>query len=336
MKSRAVSSKDLAAYIRAQDYSACAATVVGYGNMGKQYVRALRQLGVRNITVCSKFTELNELPLEVGVRTVTGGYAQLAEKPVSGELAIIAIPIEDLCSASSHLLSLGYQKLLVEKPVSLLASEIGALAALVEANGIDAAVAYNRVAYPAFHEVLARVHDEGGITSCTYTFTEFIHRIGPDHFTMDELRRWGIANSLHVMSMAHGLIGLPRTWSSYRNGAVSWHPSGSVFVGAGTSDEGIPFSYHADWGSTGRWSVEVHTKGASYRLCPLEKAFRKVSATGDWEELPIEAVDPDTKVGFVEQVAAMLSDPSARIIELPTLNETFRLTRFAEELFGYE
>lgn len=332
----AVSSKELAAHIRSADFSKCAATVVGYGNMGQQYVRALQRLGVRRITVCSRSTPLNENPALANVRTVTGGYIQLTEKPVPGELAIIAVPFDDLIGASSHLLNLGYQKILIEKPVSLLASEIDALAAFTETNSIDAAVAYNRVAYPSFHEVRARVRDEGGITSCTYTFTEFIHRIGPDHFAMEELRRWGIANSLHVVSMAHGLIGLPKIWNSYRNGAVSWHPSGAVFVGAGMSDEGIPFAYQADWGSKGRWSVEVHTRDASYRLCPLEKAFRKTSAGADWEELPVETVDPDTKAGFVEQVATMLSNPADRIVGLPSLRDTVRLTRYAEELFGYE
>ena len=31
------------------DFSICGATVVGYGNTGKQYVKALRALGVQHI-----------------------------------------------------------------------------------------------------------------------------------------------------------------------------------------------------------------------------------------------------------------------------------------------
>ena len=135
--------------------------------------------------------------------------------------------------------------------------------------------AYNRVAYPSFLEAYARASHEGGITSCTYTFTEMIKQDWPERFKPDELARWGIANSLHVMSMAHALIGLPQSWTGHQCGALPWHPAGSVFVGSGISKLGIPFSYHADWGSTGRWSVEVHTAVSSYRLCRNDYWLRK-------------------------------------------------------------
>lgn len=45
--------------------------------------------------------------------------------------------------------------------------------------------------------------------------------------------RWGIANSLHVISMAHYLIGLPEQMRRYRFGKPDWYPSGDRFVGAG-------------------------------------------------------------------------------------------------------
>lgn len=332
----AVTSKAFADRIRAADFFGSAATVVGYGNMGRQYVRALKQLGVSRIRVCSKLNEPDELHSIAGVRTVTGGYQRLTEEALPGELAIIATPEKDLRGAASHMVSLGYRRMLIEKPVSLYAREIEQLASEMDARDVYAAVAYNRVAYPSFHEVSSLAHDEGGITSCVYTFTEFIHRINPKHYSIEIMRRWGVANSLHVMSMAHGLVGMPRSWNCYRSGAISWHPNGAVFVGSGISDFGIPFAYHADWGSLGRWSIEVHTRSASYRLCPLEKAFRKSSMSGEWEELTLDTVDPGIKTGFIEQVATILSSPSERIIHLLDLKDAIRLTQFAEEIFGYE
>lgn len=332
-----LSSAELAGRIRATDYSNASATVLGYGNMGREYVKALRFLGVGNVHVCSRSsTPLAELEGMPGVRTLAGGYERSTEKAVRGELGIVATPTADLVAAASHLLNQGFRQLLIEKPVSLKSAEIQALAATGEAHGADIACAYNRVAYPSFHEALFRARQDGGITSCQYTFTEFVHRIGPGKFSTDELTRWGVANSLHVLSMAHGLIGLPDRWQCFRQGAISWHPSGAVFVGAGVSEQNIPFDYHADWGSTGRWSVELHTAKSSYKLCPLEQVFKRTSATGDWDPLDVSVVAPEVKAGVVEEVAAMLLEPATRPVKLPTLSQTAQLTRYAEQVFGYE
>jgi hypothetical protein len=157
----------------------------------------------------------------------------------------------------------------------------------------------------------------------------------PQRFPLEELARWGIANSLHVIGMAHGLIGMPKEWSGYRRGSLPWHATGALFVGAGISDLDIPFSYHADWSSTGRWSVEVHTSLSSYRLCPLEKLLRRTSQLSDWEDIPVVAFAQDVKAGIVEEVAAMLSGDIRRLVPLLSVSETAALTRYGEDVFGY-
>lgn len=332
-----VASADLAAAIRGTDFTSAAVTVLGYGAMGRQYVTALRALSVGRIQVCSRRPErMAELQGLEGVTTVAGGFERLTGPASPETLAIIATPTVRLGDATRALAALGFRHLLIEKPVSLRAGEIAQLAQAMAALGVDAWCAYNRIAYPSFHEVRARAAQEGGITSCTYTFTEFVHKIGPGGlFADDELARWGIANSLHVMSMAHGLIGLPARWRGYRTGAISWHPTGAVFVGAGVSESGVPFAYHADWGSTGRWSVEVHTHTASYRLCPLECAFRRSRPAGEWEELPVLAFAPEAKPGFVEEAAAALDARIRAMVPLVSLSHAAALTLFGEEVFGY-
>lgn len=331
-----VSSVRLAAAIAAIDFSGCAATVIGYGNMGRQYVKALSALRVGRIRVCSRSEEpLRELKGAGGVTTIAGGFQQLDAKPLQGELGIVATPIADLVQASEHLVALGCKQILIEKPVSLRSSRILQLAEEFEKERVDAVCAYNRVAYPSFLETRAVTNEEGGITSCTYTFTEFVNRIRPGLFPDDEMARWGIANSLHVMSMAHGLIGLPAVWKSHRSGLLPWHSTGAVFVGSGVSDRGISFAYHADWGSTCRWSVEVHTTHSSYRLCPLEKLLRRTSPTSDWEEVPVVTFAPQVKVGFVEQIAAMFSQKIRELVPLVSLRQAAALTKFGEDVFGY-
>ncbi len=332
----ALPSAALAAAVRAEAFADRAVTVLGYGAMGREYVKALRSLGVRRVTVCSR----SAAPLEAlrgveGLETQSGGYAALRRRADDADAAIVAVPTAELAPAARHLAGLGFRELLIEKPVALRAAEIEALHREMSAAAVRATAAYNRVAYPSFHEVAARACDEGGITSCTYTFTEFIPRLDPSRYPPEEMRRWGIANSLHVMSMAHGLIGWPDRYGAFRSGEVAWHPAGAVFVGAGISRAGIPFAYHADWGSTGRWSVEVHTARASYRLCPLEQVFQRTAPTAEWEEIPVVAAAPEVKVGFVEQVAALLSPRLRKHVPLVSLSAAAALTRFGENIFGY-
>lgn len=332
----ALNATELADTIAKTDFSACVATVVGYGNMGKQYVKALRALGVGRIRVCSRSAgPLEELQGVAGVETVTGGFERLECHPQLDELGIVATPVALLVAVAERLALLGFRRLLVEKPVSLWSSETERVAETLERQSMQVACAYNRVAYPSFHEVRARVAQEGGITSCTYAFTEMIKPDWPEYFPPEELARWGIANSLHVIGMAHGLIGLPASWRGHRSGALSWHPTGAIFVGSGISKQGIPFSYQADWGSTGRWSVEVHTAVSSYRLCPLEQVYRRTTALGDWENVPVVVFAPNVKAGFVEQVAYNLGLPINLLPMSPSLFETAALTRYGEQIFGY-
>jgi predicted dehydrogenase len=333
---RILSSAELATAIKETDFSGCAATVIGYGYMGRQYVKALQILGVPRVRVCSRSEQpLLELSGTGDITTVSGGYLKLNARPSPGELGIVATPVTDLAPAARHLAECGFRKLLIEKPVSLWSEGIQGLATTLEKQGVEAACAYNRMAYPSFVEARARSKQEGGITSCTYTFTEWVDQIRPDRFTAEEQTRWGIANSLHVMSMAHGLIGLPESWSSHRSGSIGWHPAGSVFVGSGLSRDGIPFAWHADWGSKGRWSVEVHTSLRSYRMCPLEKLFAKSTATGEWEEVALVFCAPEVKAGILEQVAAMLSQDIRQIVPLLSLEQAVELTEYGEGIFGY-
>lgn len=332
------SSSELSAALAAEDLSKASATVIGCGGIGREFVRALRALGVERLTICSRSSgPLEALAREVaGLKTVAGGLDRLGPPTGPDELAIVATPIPQLAPVAEGLVALGYRRLLVEKPVALNASLIERLATQAAAEGVDAVCAYNRVAYPSFAEVLSRSAAEGGIRSCVYTFTEFTARILAASFGKEELARWGIANSLHVIAMAHRLIGPPERWSGFRSGGQAWHPSGDIFVGAGVSNRGIPFAYHADWGSTSCWSIEVHTEISSYRLCPLERVGRRQAPTAEWEDVPVATFALDVKPGYAEQVAAMLNPRIRAMVPLVTISEAAEMTRQAERVFGYD
>lgn len=319
------------------DFSGAKVTVLGYGAMGKEYVKALQALKVKEILVCSRSeAPLKELQGFKGITVQSGGYENLKAKPQEKELVIIALPVADLIPASKFLKELGYKKFLIEKPVSLYSSELESFLHQFETPGISAFCAYNRIAYPSLLEARGFAEAEGGITSCHYTLTEMVRSDWTERFSKEELSRWGASNTIHVISMAHALIGAPKSWQGSRSGdSLSWHPSGTTFVGSGVSEKNILFSYHADWSSKGRWGVEFYTSKAAYRFCPLEKLFRREVATKDWEEVPITTFAPGVKVGFAEQVAATLNTNVREKMGFVSLKEAYVWTRFAEEVFGY-
>ncbi len=324
---------DLATAIRKIDFADRSVTLIGYGAMGHHYLAAFRALGVGHVRVCSR-----SQPLDIEdsrVEVYAGDIERFDGRARDDELAVIATPTALALDAARRLGALGFRRLLIEKPISLHADAIDDLARELDVAGVRARCAYNRVAYPSLLEVASRAAAEGGITSCTYAITEMVRSDWPERFPADELARWGVANSLHVVGMAHRLIGMPRKWSGFLSGALGWHRSGSVFVGSGVSESGIPFAYHADWGSRSRWGVEVHTGQSSYRLCPLEKVFRKAGAMEDWQEIPLDVFAPGVKAGVAEQVAAMIDDGVGARVSPPTLSEAADLVRYAEVLFGY-
>ncbi len=332
----AVSAEDLRKRIAAGDFSTRAAMVVGYGNMGRQFVTALERLGVCSIRVCSQGEAgTRDLPGK-GIAVFSGGYERWDGKALPGEVLILALPVQKLVEAAMYFENRGFRRMLIEKPVSLWASAIERLDEFLKSRDVDAICGYNRVAYPSFAEVRSRAAAEGGITSCHYSFTELVNRIRIPNFHPLELERWLIANSLHVLSMAHGLIGMPQKWHGEHSGsAVAWHPAGSVFVGAGVTDQAIPFTYRADWGSTDRWWIEINTAVSSYRLCPLEEAYRRTSSMGNWEQIPVDTLAPEIKTGFVEQVAALLHEGVREAVPVISMRRAFELTRFAEQIAGY-
>ena len=313
-------SEILVDHIQALDLSAELVTLIGTGGIGNEYLKALTLLNVHDVRL---------------IRRSTGGFESLTAPRSPNEVAIVAVPVDELSPAVTHLLKIGFKKILCEKPISLWSSQLEILTQLADSHAATVWCAFNRRTYPSYVEAAARLEQEGGVTSSHYTFTEFPNAWVSPKYSSDTQARWGIANSLHVISMVHGLIGNPSKFSCNRTGSLEWHPTGSAFTGSGVTSKKVLFSYQADWESKGRWSIDLHTKESIYRLCPLEKLFRKTTATSDFIEIPVKAFSDTSKPGFLEETAASLSDHLRQIIPLTTLKEATELTRYAEYVFGY-
>ena len=136
--------------------------------------------------------------------------------------------------------------------------------------------------------------------------------------------------------MVFDLIGFPKEFLFYKSGKLEWHPTGSIFVGSGLSENNIPFSYHADWGSSGRWGIEIMTKENAYRLISLEELFVCRKNSFEWEKIHFDISYPKAKHGVCEEIAIMLYPKLEEKIPLVTLEKAAKFNQMAEKILGYD
>ena len=320
--------------ISQENYRDKSVILVGTGPMAREYAIAFTKMGISDVTVVSKNDEeTTDFSNSFDFTMLHGGYQEHLPKLKQADLVVIVTPIPQLLDAAKLAMDSGQKKILIEKPGSLYSEKLISLNKQLTDQTVR--IGYNRLLYPSFHKLKLLTEKEGGITSCNFNFTEWVHTINFDKYPSEVYERWGISNSLHVISMAMELIGMPKSISTYSSGNLDWHPSGKVFVGSGISENDIPFSYHADWGSAGRWGVEIMTKDNLYRLIPLEGLFACKKASVNWEPVELNTSYREAKTGIAEEIAVMLNDEKEREIGLITLEKAYQYNKLAEKIFGY-
>lgn len=157
-----------------------------------------------------------------------------------------------------------------------------------------------------------------------FDFTEWSHVIDKLEKDPMEKERWLLANSTHIIDLAFYFAGKPLEFSTYVDGSLDWHPAGKVFTGAGKSDRGVLFSYGSDWGSAGRWWVELFTIERKLRLCPVEQLKETVKGTVVETEIEIDdSLDKKYKPGLFLQVEAFLTGSKSQLLDVSGLKEVF-------------
>ncbi|MBS3926360.1 MAG: Gfo/Idh/MocA family oxidoreductase [Nitrosarchaeum sp.] len=308
--------------------------VIGSGLIAEQYALALKSFGISKVTILSNTKEnVAKLCSKFDFTPLSGGFEKNLPNIPKQDLVIIATPISLLLPCLESALESSQTNILVEKPGSLYRKEFQPI--IEKYSSAKIRIGYNRLLYPNLLRLKELVQNDGGITSCKFTLTEWTHKINFEKDSSDVYARWGIANTLHVISMVVDLIGMPKEISSYQSGHLDWHPSGSIFVGSGISDSNIPFSYHADWNSNDRWGIEIMTDKNSYRLIPLEDLYVCHKGTINWEKIHTTCAFPGIKPGLAEEIAVMLDDNLSQKIDLPTLSAASKLNQLAETIFGY-
>ncbi|QPN65837.1 hypothetical protein [Synechococcus sp. CBW1006] len=270
---------------------------------------------------------------EVGKKVYSRGIEDYLGKCGTPANAIVAVSFENLSKVSISLINAGTRNILLEKPGALSASEISDLLNTAESKGCQVWIAYNRRFYESVQYARAMIAADGGALSCTFEFTEWPHKIVPWTASDEAKERLVISNSSHVIDLAFYLCGNPSQWTTYHSGGLPWHPTSSAFVGAGITDSGVLFSYHANWESQGRWGVEVCSPKKRYILRPLETLATSSIGSIDVNPVPLNSMyDATYKPGLYLQTAAFLRGDETMLC---SLEHQVKMMPIYEKLAGY-
>ena len=295
--------------------------VLGAGPMAAEYVKVLRALAIAPIVVGRGARSAAKFTKETGVAAAEGGLEAYVDRN-PGELprmAIVATGEKWIGSAAMALMKHGVRRLLVEKPGGIDVDDIRAVDRCARDCGARVYVGYNRRFYASVEAAKRIIAEDGGVTSFHFEFTEWGHVISALEKEEGVKEQWFLANSTHVIDLAFHLGGRPARMSAFAGGTLPWHPAASVFAGAGLSDGGALYSYHANWQAPGRWSVEVLTRKRRLVFRPMERLQVQLIGSVAIEYVEIDdALDKEFKPGLHRQVSAFLADDASI---LPTISD---------------
>ena len=282
--------------------------LVGAGKMAQDYIRVLDGLGRRYTVIGRGEKSAQACQAATGCEVRVGGLnVFLCETPTICSHAIVSVGVEKLYETTQQLITYGVKNILVEKPGALRIGEFESLARAASEYNANVYIAYNRRFYASVLKAQELIEGEGGVISFNFEFTEWSHLIEPLEKESCVKERWFLANSTHVVDLSFYLGGRPEKLFAFTAGKLDWHPTSSVFSGAGISRSGSLFSYQANWESAGRWSLEIMTRAHRLVLTPLEKLQIQKIGTIKLENVEIDdSLDVQYKPGLYIQTQSFL------------------------------
>ncbi|EGK12901.1 dehydrogenase [Desmospora sp. 8437] len=307
--------------------------LVGTGRMAKAYAEVLKAFCLPFDVVGRSESSVGSFMKETGVPARSGGVEEVVgRRPRLPGFAIVAVDVEQLAPATLFLLRMGVKNLLVEKPGGLNGEEIAEVAREAKEQQANVYIAYNRRFYASVRKARQMIERDGGVCSFTFDFSERSDLVAVSSHSPEVKKAWFLANSSHVVDLAFYLGGEPKEICCYTAGGLIWHPTASVFSGAGVTEEGGLFSYHANWEAPGRWGIEMMTKQHRLILRPLEALYAQKPGAFNIEEIKLDdELDHLFKPGLFRQVRAFLK---GECTELVTIEQHAKRTANLFSLIG--
>lgn len=292
--------------------------LIGAGEMSVDYIKVLNALNVKYRVIGRGENSAGQCTVRTGIPVICGGIEAFLKTSASllGS-AIVAVGVEELANVTQSLLRNGIKKILVEKPGGINCDEIFAVCEEANKYHADVYVAYNRRFYASVRKAQQIIIEDGGVTSFSFEFTEWSHQIADLEKAPGIKENWLLANSSHVIDLAFFLGAKPKTMNCYKTGGLDWHPSGSIYAGAGVSVNGALFSYQANWEAPGRWGVEILTRKHRLIFRPLEKLQTMKLGSIAIEEMKLEDdLDKEFKPGLYLQVRAFMEGNASNLMNI--------------------
>lgn len=314
--------------------------LVGSGLMGMEYAKVLKALNYDFKIITRGINNANKLRDSLGCDVIVGGVEEFIKKNnYIPKFAINAVGIDALTEVTKLLLNVGVKNILLEKPGVAYANEVYILKDLANQKNAKILLAYNRRFYQSVIEANKIIKEDGGVTSFNFEFTEWSHTIEAlkDSKTKEELQNWFLGNSTHVIDLAFYIGGLPKDICTFYNGQnkIDWHTTSCNYAGAGVSEKGALFAYHANWKAPGRFSVEMLTNKHRLILRPLEKL--QVQNIGSVAVNMVENVDysldENFKPGLYLQTKAFLEGDIKNFCDI---NQQADNMDFYKKMSGYK
>ncbi len=297
--------------------------LLGAGPMAREYSKILKHLGKDFIVIGKSCEGVKKFQEDTGVPALSGGISKWNGISTDLEYGIIAVNCEELANTAIDLMKKGVRKILLEKPAGLTTQEIRTVSQYSKKTGTWIVVGYNRRFYASVRECKKLIEDDGGVLSFNFDFTEWCDRIPKKLKNSTTGKYWFLANSSHVIDMAFYLGGEPKELHTYTTGGNKWHPTATIFSGAGITHSGALFSYQSNWDAPGRWGIEVLTRKHRYIFRPLEKLKILKHNTVSIEPIKIDdRLDLNFKPGLFLQTESFLHEnPKAPLLDIHKHNQ---------------
>lgn len=295
----------------------------GAGPMAQDYAKVLDALKMPFTVFGRGAVSAQRLSEAIGHDVLTVPFENvLGTLPLQNK-AIVAVSNDQLHGMAMRLLNAGVKEILLEKPGGISIEEVSTLSQAAKRFDAKVLIGFNRRFYASTLKARDIIEADGGVVSCLFQFTEWLNTI-PSHYTDAVYRSWVLSNPIHVLDLFINLCGRPTSLQSFHKGDIDWHPAGTVFTGAGETERGVLFSYHADWESAGRWNVEVYTKHRKLIFCPMEKLSEVLKSTVTVKPVEIDdALDQAFKPGLYRQVDAFLNAQHENFCTIEQQSEHF-------------
>lgn len=308
--------------------------LIGAGKMAQDYAKVLQCLGKKFEVVGRSEVSAKKFESFTGHNVRQGGVRSALRASKSPNKAIVAVGVEQLADVASELIESGTSRILLEKPGGLDTSEIMKLQQKAKKHRVVVMVAYNRRFYASTAMARELINEDGGAVSCNFEFTEWQTKIKSLLHRACVKKAWFFANSTHVVDHAFHLCGFPKDWKGWHGGSIKWHPAAARFCGSGITDQGVFFSYYADWEAPGRWGVEILTRKRRLIFRPMEQLQVVKLGSAKAEDIKInDEADKAFKPGLYAQTAAFLNKDDRFLC---TIDEQFRHCAIYDEMAGYK